>query len=103
MPIFFFFFFQKKEEKEIIQFEMEINDWAASINHVDKRGGRGFPKKPCLSIWGEGGVSCLSKWTKTFCDDPFFAHKLKKGCKKNLHVNEFLVCPFEQLYDGFLE
>ena len=46
------------------------------INHVDRVGGGGFPKKPCLSTWGEGGVR-LSTWTKKIYGFPFCAHEFK--------------------------
>ena len=56
---------------------------------------------------GGGRVRGLSTWTKTFLGDLFFAREIKKGHenfkKKVVYVNEFLVSPFEQLYDEFLD
>ena len=51
---------------------------------------------------GEGGLEAT--WTKTFCDDQFFAGEFKKDCdnfkKKVVYVNELLE---SSLYDEFLK
>ena len=62
--------------------------WAASINHVDKRGG-GVPEKTMFVHIGGGRVRGLSTWTKTFCGDPFLHMNSKKAArisKKKLYT-----------------
>ena len=58
---------------EFIQNSTENCHLGSFINHVGRAGGGGFPEKPCLSTWGEGGVRGLSTWTKMFMAT-HFAH-----------------------------